>query len=150
MIKDPVLEDPVFEEFKQLFFSYLDHNKKNHTSERFAIMKEVFQIEGHFNVETLYNRLKQKKYHVSLTTFYNTLELLQECGLICRHQFGDRSSEFERIYKMPPHDHILVSDSGDMIEFSDPRLDDIISTLEEKYHIRVHHRSMMVYAEKDD
>ena len=48
--KDKLLDDELFEEYKQLFFAYLEKRELNKTAERFAILREVYEIKGHFNV----------------------------------------------------------------------------------------------------
>jgi Fur family ferric uptake transcriptional regulator len=54
-------ENYTFEEYRILFHSILDQKKLNKTSERFNILREIYDIEGHFTVETLYRKLKEKK-----------------------------------------------------------------------------------------
>ena len=43
--------------------------------------------------------MKNKNYRVSRATLYNTIELLMDCELIKKHQFGQNSSHFEKSFE---------------------------------------------------
>lgn len=141
------MEDNSFEEYRQLFYSYLEKNRLSRTSERFAVMREVYGFECHFDVEQLYARLKKKKYQVSRTTLYHTLELLEDCGLVRKYRFNTGAAVYECVFQKPLHDHILLTDKGECINFSDERIEPLIRSLEEKYHIRITGRNIAFYAE---
>lgn len=68
-----LIENYSFEEYRSLFYRILDEKKLYKTSERFHILRAIYDTDGHFTVDTLYNKLKSKKYQVSKTTIYNTL-----------------------------------------------------------------------------
>ena len=108
--------EKIRKQVKDEFTEYLTLRKHRKTSERYAILDHIYSIKGHFNMDSLYNSMLEASFRVSRSTLYNTIELLLECGLVVKHQFGANAAQYERAYGNENHDHIICVDCGEVRE----------------------------------
>ncbi len=141
-----LVEEQKFKEVNKIFTAYLENKGLRKTPERFVILKEVYSVNGHFDVDTLYIYMKNKKYTLSRATIYNTLDILVDCDLVTRHQFGQALAQYEKSYGFKQHDHLICTECDKVVEFCDPRIHNIQNTVGELLNYEILHHSLILYA----
>lgn len=135
----------ILEEVKHKFTAYLQKKGQRRTPERYAILEEIYSRKLHFDVDTLYMQMKNRNYQVSRATVYNTLDLLLECGLVIKHQFGKNIAQFEQAFGYRQHDHLLCVACGKVSEFCDPRIQQVNSSVGELLNFKVDRHALTIY-----
>ncbi|GHT49117.1 transcriptional repressor [Bacteroidia bacterium] len=115
-------ENKVREIVKQKFTEYLSAKKCRKTPERYAILDIFYTDQRHFDMDSLYEVLNERNFRVSRATLYNTMQLLLDCNLVLKHQFGKNLSFYERAYNNDLHHHLICTVCNKIQESKDAEL----------------------------
>jgi Fur family ferric uptake transcriptional regulator len=147
MLVDAYNAEKIKAEVKDKFVEFLEKHQQRKTPERFAILDEIYSNKEHFDVETLFEHMMDRNYRVSRATVYNTLDLLLDCGLVIKHQFGRNISRYERAYGFRQHDHLICNQCNEVLEFCDPRIQQIKTTMGELMQFNITNHSLYLFGE---
>ena len=123
------MKDSVIAAVQRILDSYLETNNHRKTPERYAILKAVYETDGHFTLEELGEKLdKVYRFPVSRATLYNTLNLFLELRLVVRHRFQG-STKYEACYDNGNHCHQICTVCGKVTEVNAPQITEAIEGL---------------------
>ena len=138
-----MVNEKIRKQVKDELTEYLTLRKHRKTTERYAILDHIYSIDGHFNMDSLYKSMLESSFRVSRSTLYNTIELLLDCGLVVKHQFGANAAQYERAYGNENHDHIICVDCGEVRETRNNLITE--AQLKKIRRFKVSYYSMYIY-----
>ncbi|HEY9165673.1 MAG TPA: transcriptional repressor [Candidatus Kryptonia bacterium] len=118
---------------KEKFEGYLREEKYRITPERFEVLDVAMATSGHFDADELFLTLKKEGSKVSRATVYNTLDILEECGLVYKVRLKDHGSRYEKAFGRAPHDHLLCAQCGQIVEFVDENMEKSREAIAKKF-----------------
>ncbi len=130
---------------KDNFTKYLKSGSYRITPERFVILEAVMNYDGHFDADELFFQVKTSGQKVSRATVYNTLDLLQDCGLISKYRFGENHSRYEKAFGRPHHHHLICLECGDIIEFVNDRIEKIQKEVSNENKFKVQTSTLQIF-----
>jgi Fur family ferric uptake transcriptional regulator len=123
------MKDSVKTAVERILDGYLEMNNHRKTPERYAILRAVYNTDGHFTLDELGEKLaKEYKFPVSRATLYNTLNLFLELRLVIRHRFQG-TTKYEASYDSDSHCHQMCTVCGKVTEIRSPQIVEAIDLL---------------------
>jgi Fur family ferric uptake transcriptional regulator len=109
------------------------------TEQRRTIAAVLEGSDDHPHVEELYARASEVDPRISLATVYRTVKLFEEAGIIEKLEFRDGRARYEDAER-EHHDHLIDIQSGEVIEFVDPEIEELQEKIARKlgYELRGH------------
>lgn len=129
----------------QIFQDYIRQRGLRRTPEREEILRQIFAVHGHFDVDGLYLQLKGQGSKVSKASIYRALPLFIDCGLIREVDFRDGHWHYEHIYGHDHHNHLRCLGCGEIREFEEPPLQFLEELLARTYNYRIKGHQLQVY-----
>jgi Fur family transcriptional regulator, ferric uptake regulator len=120
------------------------------TLPRLKILQILESAEGghqHLSAEDVYRALLAAGEDVGLATVYRVLTQFESAGLVSRHNFETGHSVFE-LAKGEHHDHMVCMDSGQVVEFSDPVIEERQRQIAAEHGFEIVDHSLVLYVRK--
>ncbi|NQV45022.1 MAG: transcriptional repressor [Rhodospirillales bacterium] len=113
----------------------IEHGMKM-TGQRRVIAQVLSTSGDHPDVEEVYRRASVKDTRISIATVYRTVRLLEEAGIIERHDFGDGRARYEESTDQH-HDHLINVNTGEVFEFESPEIEALQKAIAKKYGMKL-------------
>ena len=109
------------------------------TAPRRIIAAVLQESDDHPDVEELYARAAARDAGISIATVYRTVKLFEEAGILDKLEFGDGRARYEDAER-DHHDHLIDMNSGEVIEFVDPEIEELQERIAAKlgYQLKGH------------
>lgn len=98
----------------------------------------------HMSAEEVYQALRDAGEDVGLATVYRVLTQFEGAGLVTRHNFEAGRSVFE-LDKGDHHDHMVCTETGEVIEFTDPVIEERQKKIAEEHGYDLVDHSLVLY-----
>ena len=109
--------------------------------------KLTFGSKDHPDVDELHKRVSLVDRKISIATVYRTVKLLEESGIIERHDFKEGKSRYEPSTDQH-HDHLIDINSGDIIEFVDKDIEELQDKIAQKLCYKLVDHKLELYGSK--
>ncbi len=95
------------------------------TPQRRTILNAITMSHEHLTPAAIHERVRREHPGIGLVTIYRTLEILAKLGLICEIHAGDNCRSYLLRRPSEHHHHLICSDCGTVIDFTDCDLDEL-------------------------
>jgi Fur family ferric uptake transcriptional regulator len=109
--------------------------------------KETYGESDHPDVDELYNRVSKVDPKISIATVYRTVKILEEAGILVKHDFKAGKARYEQI-RESHHDHLIDVKTGEIIEFVDDEIEKLQKKVADKYGYQLVDHKLELYGIK--
>ena len=109
--------------------------------------KELYGESDHPDVDELYKRVSKIEPKISIATVYRTVKLLEESGILTKHDFKGGKARYEQINESH-HDHLIDIKTGEIIEFVDEEIEILQKKVADKYGYNLVDHKLELYGVK--
>lgn len=115
------------------------------TEQRRVIARVLSESEDHPDVELLYKRAVEIDSGISIATVYRTVRLLEEAGILTKHEFGDGRARYEEVPE-DHHDHLINVETGEVIEFHNEAIEKLQEQIAKELGFKLVDHRLELYA----
>lgn len=96
------------------------------TENRRIVARVISESDDHPDVEEVYMRASAVNSKIGIATVYRSVKMLEECGVIAKHDFGGKGkARYEKIEEEDHHDHLVDISNDEVHEFFNQELEDL-------------------------
>ncbi|MEA4961667.1 Fur family transcriptional regulator [Lutispora sp.] len=109
------------------------------TPQRKSILDVIIANEGkHLSAEEIYEMVKNNCPDIGLATVYRTMQILDEAGMVYKHNFDDGRSRYELYHDEDhQHHHLICINCGKVVEVEEDLLEQLEHEVESKYDFSI-------------
>lgn len=133
-------------ELKEIFIAYLKDNGHRITNERILILDSALSMENHFDADELYSKMRSDFIRVSRATVYNTLELMNNCKILTKHNFKGDRARYETKHGRKNHYHIICLSCNKILEFENQSIEKTLLKVCRNKNLKLTDYSIQVFA----
>ncbi|MDC1146209.1 Fur family transcriptional regulator [Candidatus Pelagibacter sp.] len=109
--------------------------------------KKTYGESDHPDVDELYNRVSKVDSKISIATVYRTVKILEEAGILVKHDFKAGKARYEQL-RESHHDHLIDIKTGEIIEFVNEEIENLQKKVAEKYGYQLVDHKLELYGVK--
>ena len=109
--------------------------------------KKAYGESDHPDVDELYSRVSKIDSKISIATVYRTVKVLEEAGILAKHDFKGGKARYEAMIESH-HDHLIDVKSGEIIEFVDEEIEKLQKQVANKYGYTLVDHKLELYGVK--
>ena len=109
--------------------------------------KKTYGESDHPDVDELYNRVSKVDSKISIATVYRTVKILEEAGILVKHDFKAGKARYEQL-RESHHDQLIDIKTGEIIEFVNEEIENLQKKVAEKYGYQLVDHKLELYGVK--
>ena len=117
------------------------------THQRKVIAKVLSKSDDHPDANLVFKRSSKIDSNISMATVYRTMKLFEDTNIVVVRDFGDGRSRYE-IYSNEHHDHLIDTDSGEVIEFVNDEIEELQHKVAKKLGYELTGHRLELYSKK--
>ena len=120
------------------------------TAQRRLVLSALERLPGHPTADEIYDSARREDPDINLSTVYRTLRWLEESGFVnpCWFAEESRAERFDAQSPnslQPGHSHFVCRLCGEVIEFADPNLENIVASFQQANGGQVEETQLTLY-----
>ena len=117
------------------------------TDQRKLIAKIMSESKDHPGVDELHKRVNKLDAKISIATVYRTVKLLEEAGIVSKHDFRGNKARYEQAAE-EHHDHLIDVNTGEITEFVNEDIEKLQRQVAEKLGYKLVDHRLELYGSK--